>query len=103
MVPSSVTKMKMARLPGASRKSVALPLNITPVGEPGAVWLGALGTVTTNGTIAPAPLYKVEVPPALLEIHQGLPGLETNPQAFCRLGSVTAARPGMFETRFVVV
>src|SRR5205085_10245955 len=102
-VPSSVTKMKMARMPGARRKSVALPLNITPVGDPGAGWLGALGIVTTNGTIAPAPLYSVDVPPALLAIHQGLPGLETRPQAFCRLGSVTAARPGILETRLVVV
>src|ERR1700686_2243433 len=92
-VPSSVTNMKSAGAPGARRKSVGLPLNITPVGDPGGVWLGAFGIFTNSlgegliGTRCAAPVasieYNVEVPPALLETHQGLPvGLETSPQAF---------------------
>src|SRR5271170_4822154 len=60
IVPSSVTNKKTAGLPGARRKSVVLPLNITEVGDPGAGWLGALGILTPfpgappgafNGTI----------------------------------------------------
>src|SRR5208282_1912746 len=84
-VPSSVTNRKIACLPGvvpaagARRKSVALPLNIMPVGEPGAGWLGALGTITApvgvgKAMIAPAPVYRVEVPLALFETHHGLVG-----------------------------
>src|SRR5579872_2767780 len=113
-VPSSLTKMKTAGAPGASRKSVALPLNITPVGEPGGVWLGAFGIFTNSlgagliGIRCAAPVesieYSVEVPPALLETHQGLPvGLETSPQAFCRFGSCSGAWPATSETRFVCV
>src|ERR1700675_3152514 len=112
-VPSSVTKMKMAGAFGARRKSVGLPLNITPVGDPGGFWLGALRIFTNSlgagliGTRCAAPLasmeYRVEVPPALLETHHGLPvGLDTRPHAFCRLGSVSAALP-VLDTRFVCV
>src|SRR5579883_1652470 len=46
IVPSSVTKINRAGVAGASKKSIGLPLNIIPVGDPGADWLGALGTVT---------------------------------------------------------
>ena len=59
-----------------------LPLNITPVGDPGVGWLGALGMVATSGRIAPPPVYTVEVPPALFETHQGVLGPWTSPQAF---------------------
>jgi hypothetical protein len=96
--------MKIAGLPGANKKSVGLPLNMTPVGDPGAGCLGAFEIVTTRGTILASPIesiaYKVEVPPALLDTHQGLVGVETNPQAFCKLESVTGA-PLVLETRFV--
>src|SRR5215472_7016488 len=114
-VPSSVTQMKRAGLPGARRKSAGLPLNITPVGDPGAVWLGALATITVPvpliGTIIAAPVvgsmrYSVEVPPALFETHHGEPpGLATRPQAFCRLGSMTPAGGVLakFATRLVWV
>src|SRR5580700_2401946 len=101
-VPSSVTNRKIACFPGVfptagvRRKSVALPLNNTPVGEPGAGWLGALGILTPfpgvppgafSGTMVtgsstgggvwtagfsgfrPEVLYRVDVPPALFETH----------------------------------
>src|SRR5215472_5576387 len=104
--------MKMACLPVARRKSVGLPLNITPVGDPGAGWLGALATITVPvplmGTMWAAPVasmaYSVEVPPALFDTHQGEPpGLATRPHAFCRLGSMTPAGGVLakFATRLV--
>src|SRR5258707_4498717 len=116
-VPSSVTKMKSAARPDGRIKSVLLPLNITPVGEPGAGWLGAFGTVTMPlplmgtifaVTVPPATVmeYKVEVPPALLDTHHGVPappptaGPETSPQAFCRFGSLVGAAP-VLETILV--
>src|ERR1700684_3795454 len=109
IVPSSVAKMKTAGLPAARRKSVVLPLYRTAVGDPGAGWLGALGILTpfpgappaalsativtgtsTGAGVCPAGfsgfkpdvLYSVEVPQALFEIHQGVVGPWTNPQAF---------------------
>src|SRR5215831_7603275 len=90
--------MNTAGLPGARRKSVGLPLNKTPVGDPGACWLGALPTITVPvplmGTMCAFPvasiLYSVEVPPALFATHQGEPpGEATKPHAFCRFGSIT--------------
>src|SRR5260370_1417535 len=97
--------MKIACLPGARRKSAGLPLNIAPVGDPGAGWLGALATMTVPvplmGTMCAAPVasmaYSVEVPPALFATHQGVPlGPDTKPQAFCRFGSMTPADAGEF-------
>src|SRR5258708_1447363 len=83
-VPSSLTKMKTDARPEGRRKSVLLPLNITPVGDPMDCWLGAPGTVTIPlpligmicaVTVAPATVveYKVEVPAALFDTHQGDP------------------------------
>src|SRR5260370_37611003 len=106
--------MKLACLPGARRKSAGLPLNIAPVGDPGAGWLGALATMTVPvplmGTMCAAPVasmaYSVEVPPALFATHQGVPlGPDTKPQAFCRFGSMTPAGGVLvkFATRFVSV
>src|ERR1700726_937378 len=68
-VPSSVTKRKKALLPGlfgSRRKSVGLPLNINPVGDPGGFWLGALRIFTNSlgagliGTRCAAPLASME-------------------------------------------
>jgi hypothetical protein len=103
--PSSVTQMKMAGLPGASRKSVVLPLNITAVGFPNPWWPGAGGTVTTVGRIVVGVVetsYSVEVPVKLFEIHHGVDGPCTSPQAFRRFESGTGAAP-VLETRLVCV
>ena len=117
MVPSSVTKMKMAGLlagvPLSKMKSVGLPLKTTPVGvdcAPGAKPGG--GTTTKSPGTPPAsvkmlmglplPLKRLEVPELLLPIHHGLPpGERVSPQGFFRLGSMTGAIPVMSETRFV--
>ena len=88
---------------------MVLPLYMTAVGDPGAGWPGALGILTpfpgippgalsativtgasTGGGVCvvglagfkPEVLYSVEVPPALFEIHQGVAGPWTSPQAF---------------------
>ena len=100
-------------MPGATRKSVALPLNMIPVGDPGAGWLGALGTITIpvplmgtmdgTGGLALVTEYKVAVPAALFADHHGLPGLATSPQGFLRLGSIMVAAgvTGMSDTKLV--
>ena len=84
IVPSSVAKMKAAGLLGARRKSVALPLEIKPVGVPvgkvGSLGLD-LGMVTTSACLAPAPLYSVANPVASSETHHVLPELRARPQA----------------------
>src|SRR6266568_7342923 len=99
-VPSSVTNRKMAGFPGASWKSW-LPLKICPVGLPVWLLLSPGGIVTTRGMAVPVPVYNVVTPVPLSETHHGLPELRDMPHGFTRLESVTAAIPGMFETRFV--
>src|SRR5713226_7206189 len=118
MVPSSVAKMKIACLPGATKKSVGLPLKTTPVGAdcvPGAKPGGGTMTKLLNGLLIPLPFesgwgsgkkfwgfpppsYRVEVPELLLPIHQGLPfgfagvgAARVRPQGLRKLGSTTAA------------
>src|SRR5882724_1951602 len=57
--PSTVQKIKEAGSFGPSRKSVALPLKIVPVGEPVGVFLlvgSAGGIVTISDCFAPGPL-----------------------------------------------
>src|ERR1041384_266946 len=93
IVPSSVTKMKR------SPKKSALPLKTVPVGAEGGVPPGGTGMVTTNGTIAPAPLYSVATPVPLSATHHGLVALRASPQGLTRWGSVVAASPGTSETR----
>jgi hypothetical protein len=99
MVPSSLTKMKSAGLPGLNRKAVAFPLNTIPVGDPGGGWLGAFGTTTTPlglmGMTAPAPVRRSELPSLLSEIHQGLVALRTNPQGFLRCASAGCVGAGV--------
>src|SRR5690242_19727037 len=83
-VPSSVTKMNKADFPDGNMKSAGLPLNITPVGDPNPCWLGALrmdtiplplmGTMfAVNVPFVTVIEYSVDVPPALLETHHGVP------------------------------
>ena len=55
IVPSNEAKMKAAAIPGATSKSVLLPLKMIPVGLPIAV-CGVCGIVTINDCFAPAPL-----------------------------------------------
>jgi hypothetical protein len=102
MVPSSVENRKSPGLPGATRK-VPVPLKTVPVGAAGGVPPAGGGMVTTSGLATgnnwPAPLYRVEVPVALLATHNGLVALAEMPHGFTRFGSVCAARPGMSETR----
>src|SRR5215471_14892416 len=102
-VPSSVTQMNSAGLPGARRKSVLLPLKTMPVGVPLPDWPPGAGMVTTSVGIVTGlveALTSVEVPLALLEIHHGEVAECTSPQAFLRLGSVACAPP-VFDTRSV--
>ena len=49
----------------------------------------------------PAPSYRVDNPVPLSDTHNGSPGAVEMPHGFRKFGSVWAARPGMFETRFV--
>ena len=83
---------ELAALPGTRRKSVLIPLNTTPVGVPGAGWLGAFGTTTTPlgliGISAPAPVNSCELPSLLFETHHGLEELRASPQGFFRCTSV---------------
>src|SRR5271156_832014 len=92
IVPFFVAKINDAGLFAAKSKSL-LPLNIIPVGPDGPFAPAALGTVTTSGVMAPAPLYKVEVPVPSLFTHQGLAAPRARPQAFFRLGSTVTVVP----------
>src|SRR5579863_2703750 len=92
MVPLLVAKMKSAGLLGANAKS-AVPLNTIPVGEEGVVTPFAFGTVTTRGTTAPPPVYRVAVPvPALLG-HQGVDAPRASPHGFFKWASTVTAVP----------
>src|SRR5256885_2579042 len=97
MVPSSVEKMNAATpeavpldtvKPVPPLNTMPLGVEMVPAGEP-----AGAGTVTTSGVIAPAPLYSVDRPVPLSEIHHGPVALGIRPQALTRLGSVTAATP----------
>src|SRR3954462_8972986 len=101
-VPSSVTQMNSAGLPGASRKSDGLPLNTIPVGVPRPDVPGAAGTVTTSeGSVTGMvdALVSVDGPVALFEIHHGDVAPCTSPHAFRTLASVTTGAAATFETR----
>src|SRR5580698_3847611 len=106
MVPFLVAKMKSAGLPAAKAKS-ALPLNTIPVGLEGLDAPAALGTVTTNGTVLPAPEYRVDVPVPALLAHQGVEAPRASPHAFLRCGSIVTMVPlalagcGISDTKFV--
>src|ERR1700723_2321252 len=108
IVPFFVAKMNAAGLFVAKAKSV-VPLKIIPVGLDGPFTPAAFGTVTTSGVIAPAPLYKVEVPVPALFTHQGLAAPRARPQAFFRFGSMVTAVPSALsgcaisETKFSCV
>src|SRR5882757_7217971 len=106
MVPSIVEKRNKLGLPGASKKSVGLPLAMVPVGVPSGVFLllgSAGGMVTTRACLAPGPLYSVLSPVPLSEIHQGLLELRDSPHGLINCGSVTGATPDVLETRLVCV
>src|SRR5271166_3288759 len=76
-MPSSVSKMKAPPL-----KSVEL-LATVPVGHPGLHgFTDALGMPTTSDCLLPRASYKVEVPPLLFAIQNGLPGRKEIPQGF---------------------
>jgi hypothetical protein len=78
-----------------------------PVGVPGPDVLGALGTIAnTEGTVTgsvgrPEALYTVDIPDPLSEIHQGVLGPCTNPQAFFKRTSLTTGGTPVSDTRFV--
>src|SRR5579863_4056588 len=95
MVPSLVAKMKSAGLLGANAKS-AVPLKTIPLGDEGAVTPSALGTVTTKGTTAPAPVYRVAVPVPELLGHHGVDAPRASPQGFFKCGSTVTVVPSAF-------
>lgn len=67
IVPSAVQNRNTAGFPGASKKSVWLPLKMVPVGQPLGVFLfvgSAGGMATTKDCFSPAPLYNVLTPVA---------------------------------------
>src|SRR5215831_10552190 len=104
IVPSPVQKRNTAGFPGASKKSVWLPLKMVPVGEPFGVFLfvgSEGGIVTTKLCFSPAPLYSVLTPVAWAETHHALPGPRDSPQALISWGSATGVEPEVFETRSV--
>src|ERR1700758_4367261 len=88
-VPSSLAKIKRAALGGPTplftTKPVP-PLKTTPVGLPCAP--PAPGTVKVATIASVATLYSVVLPVPLSEIHQGVVGPETSPQALTRFESV---------------
>src|SRR3989441_5849643 len=94
IVPSSVAKMKRAgpcAVPLATTNP-APPLKTVPV--------GALGTDTVSGTLAPVlPLYSVERSVPLSATHHGEVALATSPQALTRAGSTRSAGTAPSETR----
>src|SRR5258708_12351219 len=73
IVPSMVEKRNTAGAPGASRKSVLLPLAMVPVGVTVGVFLllgSAGGMVTFKDFLSPAPLYIVLNPvPLSVNLH----------------------------------
>src|SRR5438552_19141846 len=89
IVPSSVSKMNIEAPDLQFFVTTKSPLGLTtrPVGAEVSSAAGA-GIVTTKGTIAPVPVYRVEGPVPLSAIQIGLPGPKAMPQAFFRLGSV---------------
>src|SRR5262249_32820060 len=99
-VPSSLEKMNRAALgeptPLFTTKP-APPLQTMPVGLPCAP--PAPGTVNTAWTALVPTLNSVDLPVPLSEIHQGVVGPATSPQAFTRLGSVWSAGIAPSETR----
>ena len=88
IVPSSVTKIKIAGLPGVTSKSSFSPLKTTPVGVAEALLPGTGGMVTTRGdpvgNACPEPLYRVETLVPLSAIQKGPVELWTMPHEFTR-------------------
>src|SRR6201999_1593688 len=86
MVPDRVSKTKFA-LPPVIGNTAGAPPNTMPVGPP--------ATTTTSGGVhpagTPAAVYSVDVLVASLDLHHGLPGPATSPQAFFRFGSTRSA------------
>src|SRR5689334_205958 len=103
-VPSSVAKMNVATAcvaPLLTAKS-CVPLKMLPVGVAGPVDPTGPGTVTTIADGVPTVLYSVLRPVPPSESQNGLPaGDDEMPHGLTSLESVTAAVPGMSETRFV--
>src|SRR4030088_1490320 len=100
IVPSMVEKRNTAGAPGASRKSVLLPLAMVPVGAPVGVFLSfgsAGGMVTIKDCLAPAPLYTVLNPVPSYEPDDGLPEARDKPHGFISCGSGTGATPAALE------
>src|SRR5262245_35967184 len=100
IVPSSLAKINRA---GAGEPTPLLttkpvpPLKTSPVGLPCAP--PAPGTVK-SATITPvATLYNVDLPVPLSEVHQGVVGPASRPQALTRLASVWSAGTNPSETR----
>src|SRR5581483_9647131 len=90
--------MKLAGFPFANKKLVVL-LNTWTVGAAGPYCPLGGAMVTTNGMMAPDPLYSVVRPEWLSETQNGLAALAEIPQGFTRFGSVTSALPGVSATR----
>src|SRR6266446_5162721 len=99
-VPSSLAKMKRAALgeptPLFTTKPVP-PLKTTPVGLPCAP--PAPGTVKVAGIASVATLYSVVWPVPLSEIHHGVVGPETSPQALTKFESLWSAGIAPFDIR----
>ena len=82
--------------PPGSIKSVVLPLEMMPVGEPFGVFLlfgSAGGIVTTKDCFVPGPLYRVATPVTLSAAHQTLPEVRVRPHELTNCGSVASAAP----------
>src|ERR1700733_7188846 len=92
MVPFLVAKMNEAGLFAASAKSVE-PLKTMPVGAEAPGTPLAFGMATTSFTVAPAPVYKVEVPVPALFTHHGDDAPRASPHAFLRCGSTVTVDP----------
>src|SRR5712691_10345248 len=107
MVPSSVAKRKRAGavLPffETAKAGVGFPtvmLKTVPVGVPvGFPETG--GIVTSRGTLAPVPVYRVALPVMLSLTQNGLAVDRLNPQPFTRDGSRRGATPAWLETKSV--
>src|SRR5580700_6552989 len=105
MVPSSVSKIKRLGpvVPPELTGNPVVPFATVPVGaEMPATPFGA-GILTISVWIFPCASYSVDRPLLLSAIQKVLPGKNDMPQGLIRLGSVTFARPGVSETKFVWV
>src|SRR5882724_665520 len=104
--PSSLAKMKRLdpdTLPFETGNS-PVPLKTMPVGA-AIVPPPAGGMITTRGWPTgagfPEPSYSVLTPVALSATQRNVGCATARPQGLTKFGSVTGARPGMSDTRFV--